>query len=148
MLILLVCVVVLMLILVQFIGESLLHWESLSLIHIVSFFSFELLAHLITLDDKLVDMGYELFDAGQIVSGKLLNVIVAGAVHIIRRILVHRGCIELLGVIKGDNFISTPVNYINGTVNVFDAVYVGKIVKGKGPAQIEKHPEDTQDTRM
>ena len=74
-------------------------------------------------------MSNELLDSLKIVCRKFLNIIVARPVNIIGWVFVDRCCIQLLSVIKGDNFVSPTVHYIHRTVDVFDTIRVWKLIE-------------------
>lgn len=89
---------------------------------------------IVPLQDVLVDVGDELFDPGQVVRGKLFNVIVAGAINIVRWILVLCGLMELLSVVKGHDLVSLAVDDVHWAINVMHPVNVRELVEGESPA--------------
>lgn len=78
----------------------------------------------------LVNILYELIDSLQIVKSKLLNIVVACAVNIIRSILMLALFVHLLRMVEWHDLIPSPVDDKNRAVDVLYAVDVRKFVKG------------------
>ena len=79
----------------------------------------------------------ELIDALTVVRRKFLNIVMAGAVHIVRRILVPSLPVQLLSMVEWHNFISFTMDDVDWAVDVWHAVDVGKLVERQCPAEVE-----------
>ena len=86
-------------------------------------------ARLCLLPLELIYVLYKCSDLLQVVERKLLDVVVASTVYIVRRVLVFALLVHFFSVVKRDNFISSPMDYVNRTINVLDAIDIWKLVK-------------------
>ena len=74
---------------------------------------------------------------------KFLDIVVTSSVHIVRRVLMLTRGVQLLGMVKRDDFISTAVDYVDRAVYVFYAVNIGKFVERQGPSQVENNSQSS-----
>lgn len=82
-------------------------------------------------------MRYKLSDLDKVLKSILLDVVVASSIHIVGWVLNFGSGMQHLSMLEGDYLISPPVYYENRGVDPLHPVYIGKLVKGQGPSQIE-----------
>lgn len=90
----------------------------------------------------------ELFDSLQVVRCKLLNIVVASSINIVRGELMLCGSVQLTCMIERYNFISPAVYDENWTVYVRHPIDVWELVKWKSPSEIEDNSEGRHESRM
>lgn len=87
--------------------------------------------------NPLVYVVYKPPDARKVVLGKPFNIVMASHFNEVRlETLVERILPESMTVRNMYNFISSSVDNVDRTIEVFDPVYVRKLVKRQSPSQI------------
>jgi hypothetical protein len=91
--------------------------------------------------NKLVHFENELTDFVKVIACKLLDVIMACTVDVIRWIFVFAGLIELNCVIEGNDFVATAVDDKDWTIYVRHAVDVWESVKWQRPSKVKDNSQ-------
>ena len=71
----------------------------------------------------------KLLDSLQIVRRKLFNIVMTGAIDIVRWILILSSFVQLLSMVKWYDFIAFAMDYVNGALNIGHSIDVWEFIK-------------------
>lgn len=95
-----------------------------------------------------IDILDELLDARQVVCGELFDVVVAGTVYVVRRILVTGCPVQLLGMVEWHNLVAFAMDDVNWTLYVGHAINIWELVEGQRPPQVEHDTKSGHQPRV